>query len=208
MLLADDHRILRQGLAHLLAERGDVEVVGEAGTGPEARRLALDLGPDVVVLDIGLPELNGVDVCRQITTERPDIRVVILTMHDDATSVDRALKAGARGYVIKGAGVDLLCDAIRAAHEGRVYLHPAVSDYVVQVYLNGGDEAGADPLTVREREVLQLVAEGYTSREIAERLGVQTKTVQNYRSLVMDKLGVKSTAGLVRYAMRVGLVRP
>lgn len=204
VLLADDHRVLREGLASLLDARSNIELVGEASNGFDACRAALDIGPDVVVLDVGLPELNGVEVCRRITAERPDIRVLMLTMHDDAATVDRALRAGARGYVLKGTGADALCEGIAAVNAGRVYLDPAVSSLVVHGYLHGGD-GHADPLTAREREVVQLVAEGFTSREIGERLGVQTKTVQNYRSIVMDKLGVRTTAGLVRYALRVGL---
>lgn len=206
-LLVDDHVVLREGLAHLLDAVDGITVIDQAGDGFEAATKALEQGPDVVVLDIGLPELDGVDVCKRITSERPDIRVVVLTMHDDAKTVDRALRAGARAYVLKGAGSDRVIEAIRAAHEGRIFLDPLVSEFVVRGYLDGsGATSPVDPLTTREREVLKLIAEGFTSREVADRLGLQPKTVQNYRSLVMDKVGARTTAGLVRYALRAGLV--
>lgn len=204
VLLADDHTMLRDGLRGLLGGVDDVQVVGDCADGHAAVRAALDTGPDVVVMDVGLPGLNGVDATRRIVAERPDIRVVMLTMYDDPPTVDRALRAGARGYVLKGAGIEQLCHAIRTVAAGEVYLSAGVSDYVLQGYLNGVERS--DPLTPREREVLQLFAEGATSAEIAATLGIKTKTVQNVRTTIMDKLGVRTTAGLVRYAMRVGLV--
>ncbi len=207
VLVADDHQMLREGLRDRLARAEGIVVAGECADGAEAVRIALDTGPDVVVLDIGLPALNGIDAAARIAAERPDIRVLMLTMYDDAATVDRALRAGARGYVLKGAGVDSLVEAIRTVARGEVYLSPAVSDFVLQGYLSG-DSAERDPLTAREREVLQLVAEGFTSAEVGERLGVKAKTVQNTRSAIMDKLGVRTTAGLVRYALRIGLVSP
>lgn len=206
VLLAEDHRMVREGLRVLLSGVDGVEVIGEAEDGEEALRLATAKGPDVVVMDIGLPRLNGIDATVRLRKERPDIQVVALSMRDDAPTVDRALRAGARGYVLKGAGVDSLSEAVKTVARGDVYLSPGVSDYVLQGYLNT-DEAVADPLTSREREVLQLIAEGSTGRQAAERLGLSPKTVDNHRTHIMDKLGIRSTAGLVRYAMRTGLVR-
>lgn len=206
VLLAEDHRMVREGLRALLDGLEDLEVVGEAADGEEALRLATARGPDVVVMDVGLPRLGGIEATARLRRERPDIQVVALSMHDDAPTVDRALRAGARGYVLKGAGVDALADAVRTVARGDVYLSPGVSDYVLQGYL-GNDEAPSDPLTSREREVLQLVAEGLTGRRVAELLGLSPKTVDNHRSRIMDKLGIHTTAGLVRYAMRRGLVQ-
>lgn len=206
ILLADDHAMMRQGLSGLLGTEDDMTVVAECDDGADAVTTALDVGPDVVVMDLGLPTLNGVEATRRITTERPDIRVLALTMYDDAATVDRALRAGARGYVLKGAGFGTLCAAIRAVARGEVYLAEAISSYVVQGYL-GAAKPSTETLSSRETEVVQLVAEGFTSAEIAHRLGLRTKTIQNYRTNVMDKLGVKTTAGLVRYALKAGLIR-
>ncbi len=206
VLLAEDHQMVREGLRALLDGLDDVEVVGEAADGEAAVRLATDRGPDVVVMDLGLPRLNGVEATARLKRERPDIRVVALSMNDDAPTVDRALRAGARGYVLKGAGVESLAEAVRTAARGDVYLSPGISDYVLQGYL-AADQADPDPLTSREREVLQLVAEGHTGRQAAARLGLSPKTVDNHRGRIMEKLGIHTTAGLVRYAMRIGLVR-
>lgn len=198
--------MMRQGLSGLLASEDDMVIVGECDDGAEAVRLALNLGPDVVVMDIGLPTLNGVEATKQIVAARPDIRVLALTMYDDAATVDRALRSGARGYVLKGAGIETLCSAIRTVARGEVYLAEAVASYVVQGYLGSGTPT-AEPLSSRETQIVQLVAEGFTSQEIADQLGLRTKTIQNYRTNVMDKLGVKTTAGLVRYALKTGLIR-
>ena len=206
VLLAEDHQMVREGLRVLLDGHDDVDVVGEAADGEAAVRLATERGPDVVVMDLGLPLLNGVEATVRLRKERPDILVVALSMHDDAPTVDRALRAGARGYVLKGAGVDCLAEAVRTVVRGDVYLSPGVSDYVLQGYL-AADEGAPDPLTPREREVLQLVAEGHTGRQAAARLGLSPRTVENHRARIMDKLGIHTTAGLVRYAMRIGLVQ-
>lgn len=206
ILLADDHRLLREGLRTLLQAEPDLEVVGEAEDGESAVRLALDIGPDVVVLDQHMPVSDGTAAALRLKRDRPDIRVVMLTMYDDAATVDRALRAGVRGFVVKDTGAAQLADAIRGVARGEVYLSPGVSDFVVQGYLSSSGEQ-VDPLTPRERELLQLVAEGRTSREIAEQLGVAAKTVQNVRTRIMDKLDIHSTAGLVRFAFRNGLAR-
>ncbi len=205
ILLVDDHTIVRDGLKALIASETDMEVIGEAADGPTAVQMALDHGPDVVIMDLSLPELNGVDATRRITRERPDIRVVALSMHDDAATVDKALRAGARGYVLKGSSIEDVVQAIRIVSKGDVYLTPGISDYVLQGYLSG-DKGDIDPLTEREREIVQLIGEGFTSKEIGEKLGVKTKTVQNHRVRILDKLGIQTTAGLVRYALRTNLI--
>lgn len=205
VILADDHRMVRQGLRSLLDGAGDIEVIAEAEDGMTAVALAEAKGPDVVVMDLGLPGLSGAEATARLRRSRPDVAVVVLSMWDDAANVEKALRAGARGYVVKGAGVEALCAAIRSAAAGEVYLSPSVSDYVLQGYLKG-PEAHADPLTAREREVLRLVAEGLTGREVAARLLLSPKTVDNHRAHIMDKLGIRTTAGLVRYALRAGLV--
>lgn len=205
LLIAEDHQLMREGLRALLTSIEDMRVIAEADDGQDAVARALDLGPDVVLMDVGLPGLNGIDATQRLATQRPDIRVLIVTMHDDAQTVDRALRAGARGFVLKGGGVDTLSDAIRTVAKGDVFLDPKIAQYVLQGYLRSDDNEVSIPLTPREREILQLIAEGNTSREIAERLGVKTKTIQNYRAQIMDKLDVRTTAGLVRTAMKLGL---
>jgi DNA-binding NarL/FixJ family response regulator len=206
VLLAEDHQVVREGLRALLAAEPDLEVIGEAADGLQAIRMAETLGPDVVVMDIGLPGLNGIEATSRLHQSRPETRVVILSMHDDSPTVDRALRAGARGYVLKGDGFAALRDAIRHARAGEVSLSPGVCDLVVSGYLRAGG-AEADPLTSREREVLQLIAEGYTSAEIAGQLELKPKTVENHRQAIMEKLGIHTTAGLVRYALRTGVSR-
>lgn len=204
VLLAEDHQVVREGLRALLSQREGIEILGEVCDGAAAVDFAEARGPDVVVMDVGMPQLNGIEAARRLTRSRPDIRVVILSMRDDAATVDKALRAGARAYVLKGLGVDALVDAIQAVHRGEVYLSAGVSEYVLQGYLAQG-AAASDPLTDREREVLQLIAEGYTSAEIAARLTLATKTVRNHRANIMDRLDIRTTAGLVRYALKQGL---
>jgi two-component system response regulator NreC len=205
VLIAEDHQVVREGVLALLRAEDDIEVIGEAADGAEAVRLAEARGPDVVVMDVGLPVLNGVDATARLRQSRPDIGVVILSMHDDAPTADRALRAGARGYVLKGSGIASLCEAIRTVARGEVHLGPGISDYVLQGYLSA-ESPEKDPLSSREREVLQLIAEGRTGREVAKRLGLSPKTVDNHRARIKEKLGIHTTAGLVRYAMRAGLV--
>lgn len=207
VLLVEDHQVVREGLRALLRGEPDVEVIGEAEGGTDGARLAEELAPDVVVMDVSMPGLGGIEAARRLRRARPDQAVVFLSMHDDAPTVDAALRAGARGYVLKGRGVSALCEAIRTAARGEVWLSPEVSSYVLQGYLQGGQAADADPLSPREREILQLIAEGHTGREIAERLGLRPKTVDNHRANIMDKLGIHTTAGLVRYALRAGVAR-
>jgi DNA-binding NarL/FixJ family response regulator len=203
VLLVEDHQVVREGLRSLLQAQPELEVVGEASDGTEALALAEQKRPDIVVMDISLKGLDGIEATKRLRKTHPEIQVVVLTMHDDAPTVDRALHAGARGYVLKGSGVKSLCDAIRAVSRGEAFLSPDVSHYVLQGYLRkaSGEEA-ADPLSDRERQVLDLIAEGFTGRQIAERLGLRPKTIENHRARIMEKLDIHTTAGLVRYALR------
>jgi len=206
ILLADDHMIVRQGLRALL-ERAGFEVVAEATNGQEAVALAEKHKPDVAVLDLMMPTLNGLDAGRQILQSGAKTAIVLLTMQTDEHHVARALRAGIKAYLLKTQASDDLVRAIRDVVRGQVFLSDAVSRVVVDGYLSG-IAAPEDPLAPREREVLQLVAEGKTSKEIAEILGVSVKTAESYRSHIMDKLDIHETAGLVRYAIRRGLVLP
>jgi DNA-binding NarL/FixJ family response regulator len=210
VLLADDHSLVRAGIRGLIESLAGVAVVGEAGDGPEALRLAEELRPDVVLLDIGMPGLNGLEVAARLTVLDPAIRVVILSMHTAEEYVLRALRAGAAGYLLKGSAVAELELAVRAVARGETFLSPAVSKRVVDDYVNrtGGAADPLDALTPRQREILQLVAEGHTSKEIAQRLGLSSKTVETHRAQVMERLQVHDLAGLVRFAVRVGLVGP
>ncbi len=210
VLLADDHTLVRAGIRGLLQGLEGVEVVGEAGDGQEAVHLAESLRPDVVLLDVGMPGLNGLEVAGRIGAFDASIRVVILSMHSSEEYVLRALRAGCAGYLLKASAVSELEVAVRAVARGETYLSPAVSKRVVDDYVSrtGGAADPLDALTPRQREVLQLAAEGFSSKEIAQRLGVSYRTVEAHRAQLMERLGVHDLAGLVRFAVRVGLVRP
>jgi len=210
VLLADDHTLVRAGIRSLLEGLENVEVVGEAGDGQEAVRLAESLRPDVVLLDVGMPGLNGLDVAARLAAQDASIRVLILSMHTSEEYVLRALRAGCAGYLLKGSAVAELAIAVRAVARGETYLSPAVSKHVMDDYVRrtGGATDPIDALTPRQREVLQLVAEGNTSKDIADRLGLSFKTVEAHRAQIMERLGLHDVAGLVRFAMRMGLVRP
>ena len=204
VLLADDHAVLRDGLRALLEAAG-YQVVGETGNGREILRLVRELKPDVVVVDIAMPGLNGVDATRAILRQSAATRVVVLTVHEDEAYVAEALIAGARGYVLKTqAGADLV-QAIEEALRGGLYLSPRVSSSVIEAF-RAGTPCPPDPLTQREREVLQLIAEGQSTKEVAAALGVSAKTAETHRARLMSKLGIHHTAGLVRYALRRGLI--
>lgn len=206
VLLADDNVIVRLGLKALL-ERGGIAVVGEAADGQEAIRLGQALQPDVAVLDLGMPVLNGLDAAQAIREASPETKPVLLAKLAEDHHVLRALRAGIRGYVVKTQAAGDLVQAIREVSQGRIYLSPAISQVVVKAYLNKSD-LPPDPLTLRERQVVQLVAEGKTSKEIAQVLGVSAKTAESHRTRLMEKLSIHETAGLVRYAIRQGLIKP
>jgi len=208
ILLADDHRIFRDGLRPLIASQPDLEVVAEADDGLEALDRALALKPDVAVLDISMPGLNGIEVTRRLSRECPSVMVVILSMHSDRRFVLEALRAGARGYLLKDSGFPEFLRAVRAVREGRIHLGSAVSEQVVRDYLSLADaEEGSvfALLSAREREVLQLLAEGMSTKEIADRLNRSVKTVETHRKAVMDKLEIRNIAQLTKYAIREGL---
>jgi len=206
ILLADDQVIVREGVRALL-EREGFEVVAEASDGREAVRLATTLQPDIAIFDLGLPVLNGLDATREILRASPGTRSIVLTVLAERQNVLDALRAGAKGYVVRTqAAADLLL-AIHEVSRGAIYLSPSISGIVVEAYLTLSD-APSDPLTPRERQVLQLVAEGRRTREIADLLGVSVKTAESHRVRIMGKLGIRQTAGLVRYAIRQGLIAP
>ena len=206
ILLADDHLIFRQSLKGLL-EREGFQIIGEAADGQEAVRRVRDLSPDVAVLDLAMPLLNGLDAAREIVRASPRTRPILLTMHTEDPYVMEALRAGIKGYVLKTQPSTDLVQAIQEVSRGRIYLSPGISRTVVDAYL-AKTELPPDPLSPREREVLQLVAEGKTTKEIARLLGVSVKTAENHRTRIMAKLDIHETAGLVRYAIRQGIIQP
>ena len=206
ILLADDHMMVRQGIRALLEKEG-FEVVAEAMDGRDAVRLAEKLKPDVAVLDIAMPLLNGIDAAREIRRVSPKTKTTLLTVHEENQYVVEALRAGVTGYVVKTKAAEDLVKAIREVSLGAVYMSPGVSREAVRAYLDG-TEPSNDGLTPREREVLQLVAEGKTTKEVAAVLGISVKTAESHRSRIMEKLDIHETASLVRYAIRLGVIQP
>jgi two-component system response regulator NreC len=208
IILAEDHRITREGLVNLLEERSDMQVVGEAENGREAVRLATELSPDLVIMDVTMPDLNGIDATRIITSGSNNTKVIALSMYSDKQFVQGMIQAGASGYLLKDCAFEELVSAIQAVIQGDTYLSPGIAGIVVQDYLNKltTDRSSADTvLTNREREVLQLIAEGNSTKEIAARLSVSVKTVETHRRQMMEKLGIFSIAELTKYAIREGL---
>ena len=210
VLLGDDHTVLRQGLRKILEDRRDWRVVAEAGNGRDAVREAIELNPDVAVLDIGMPLLNGIEATRQIIRRAPAVRILILSMHSDQAYVTQAVQAGARGYVLKESAGSELIAAIAAVVAGKSFFSPAVAQVVFDDYVRSLTQRGItdryDALSEREREVLQLVAEGKSSKEIAEVLSISPATVETHRAHLLQKLGLRNTAEVVRYAARRGIV--
>ncbi len=211
VLLAEDHTILRKGLCALLENEFGIEVVGEAGNGKEAIEKAESLKPDVVVLDISLPLLNGIEVTRQLRKKNLEINILILTMHTSDEFVFEVINAGAKGYVIKKAAPDELVSAIHAVFLGHSYFSPEISKMLLDRESESGpmqDESIIYKiLTEREREILQLVAEGHSSREISEMLFISIKTVENHRANIMEKLGLHNLAELIKYAISKGIIQ-
>jgi DNA-binding NarL/FixJ family response regulator len=206
ILLADDHQIVRQGIKALLEQKG-FNVVGEASEGHEAIRLAKELHPDAAVLDLGMPLVNGISAAREILRDSPKMKVILLTMHTDEHYVLDALQAGVTGYVVKTEAASDLVHALNDVLNGSTYLSSKVSRAIVLAYLEKRDIV-PDPLTPRERQVLQLIAEGKTTKEVASLLGISAKTAEAHRTKIMNKLETHGTAGLVRYAIRRGLIQP
>jgi len=208
VLLADDHEMVREGLRALLEKEDDLEVVGEAENGRRAVRLARDLAPDIVVMDVSMPDLNGMEATRQVSRRCPQTQVIALSVHADPRFVTEMLRAGADGYVLKDCAFEDLARGIRAVVAGETYLSPRVAGAVVEGHVRApATEARptGSVLTPREREVLQLLSEGHGTKQIARRLHVSTKTIDTHRQHIMDKLDVHNVADLTKYAVREGL---
>ena len=208
VLLADDHQVVRDGLKTLLEAQGDIRVVGAAADGVEAVATATQLKPDVVVMDISMPDMNGVEAARRIHAARAETRIVMLSMHSDAEHVYRALEAGATGYLLKNSAGSELVTAVRAVHAGRRYLTEKINELVIAGYL--GEKRAASPLdslSKRERDILQHIVDGKNNRETAELLHISVKTVETYRSRMLQKLGIKNVTELVKFAITHGLTQ-
>jgi len=210
IVVADDHKIVREGIRKLLETRDDFKVVGEASDGEEAVQLVLEKKPDVALMDIWMPRLSGIDATRRIGKRGLDTKVLVLSMHASRSYVEEVLRAGASGYIVKNAAAQDLLNAIDAVRSGVSYLSPVITQQVVDAIARPADASpsGVAALTDREREVLQLIAEGLSSKEIAGMLGVSLKTVDSHRSNLMEKLDIHKVSGLVRFAIRTGLVEP
>ena len=208
-ILVEDHTIVREGLRPLLEGRG-IEVIGEAGDGLEAVRIAKELNPQIIIMDVALPRLGGIEATRRILKGRPDIKVIMLTIHDEPQFIYKSLEAGAKAYLVKEAPLGELMNAIKAVMKGETYLSsnfpPGVLESYVKMVRRGKKADEFSQLTRREREILQYIAEGFTSPEIAKTLFISRKTVENHRANIMEKLDIHETAGLVRYAIKIKLV--
>jgi len=211
VLLADDHQIFREGIRLLLEKTSDIEVVGEADNGKEAVAKTGQLLPDVVLMDITMPELNGLEATRQIKEAHPQVKVLILTMHETDQYLAEMLEVGASGYVVKTTSSRDLLAAIRAVHQGDVYLYPSIARMLVGDYLqrvkSGEEKTSYDGLTPREREILRYIAEDRQNREIAQMLGISVRTVQTHRTNLMEKLGAHDRTQLVKYAIQKGIIK-
>lgn len=208
IVLVDDHEIVREGMCVLLQRRPDVEVVGQAGDGRTAVALVQKLQPDIVIMDIGMPNLNGIDATQQMLAENPHLKILALSTHSDAWMVAKMIRAGAKGYMLKESAFSELANALDAVMAGKTYLCSKIASVVFSDYVNMLTNPNwklGEPLTTREREVLQLVAEGRTTRQIAQILGLSPKTVDSHRDHIMKKLNIRTVAGLTKYAIQEGL---
>ena len=210
ILLADDHTILRSGLKLILDQEMDIEVVGEVEDGRECIKMVEELSPDVILMDIGMPNLNGIEASHQIKKRFPDVEVLVLTIHDTEEYIYQAFCAGASGYLLKKSAHNDLISAIRSVHKGNYYISSSISKNMVKDYIKKAEKSagkdGFNRLTEREREILQLIAEGKSNKEIADLLNVSVKTVEVHRSHLMEKLDIHNTANLTRYAIKRGIV--
>lgn len=206
VILADDHPVVRDGLCYLLNSQPDIKVVGTADNGHEAVQLAAKLTPDVAVMDIAMPLLNGIEATQEICKTLPKTRVMILSIHFTSVHIQRALQAGALGYLLKESAGEEVVEAIRTVHEGRRYLSRKIAETVVDDYVRQGSTDVLEGLSPRERQVLQLIAEGKTSAEAAQILYLSVKTVETYRSRFMQKLGLKDMTALVKFAIQHGII--
>ena len=209
VLLADDHKLVRAGFRAMLDSLGDVEIVGETGDGREALELIRQHRPDVALLDITMPSLTGLEVAARVANEMQNVRIIILSMHTTEDYIARAVRAGVSGYLLKNADPVELELALRAAVNGQMYMSPTVSKQLVDDYLRrmGSDAGPEEQLTTRQREILQLIAEGKSTKDIAVTLDLSIKTVETHRKDLMDRLGIHDVAGLVRYAIRAGIIK-
>jgi DNA-binding NarL/FixJ family response regulator len=208
ILLADDHKIIRDGLRSLLGKEEDMVVIAEAENGRKALQLTRKLSPDVIIMDVSMPDLNGIDAARQIIGEQPGLKIVALSMHSEKQFVEGMLKAGVSGYLLKDTAFEELIKAIRVVCAGKKYLSPDVTDIVLNEFISPNiktDDQSATALTTREREVLQLIAEGRSTKEVAGKLHISVKTVETHRKNIMDKLGLHTVAELTKYAVREGI---
>lgn len=208
ILIADDHKILRDGLCALIRKEQSLECIGDAENGRAAVKLTRKLKPDIVIMDIAMPDLNGIEATYQIKTEMPEVKVIALSMHSDKRFVTGILKAGASGYLLKDSAFDEIVIAINTVVSNHIYISPDITDIVVEDYvhfLSRESRLEDNPLTAREREVLQLLAEGKTSKQIASHLNISEKTVGTYRQNIMEKLSIHNIAELTKYALRTGL---
>jgi DNA-binding NarL/FixJ family response regulator len=210
VLLVDDHWLVRAGFKSLLANFADINVVAEASDGREALACVARERPQVVLMDISMPGMNGLEATQQIVSKHPAVRVLVLSMHVSEGHVLRALRAGASGYVFKGSSAEELKLAIEAVAQNNIFLSPAISKHLIDAYLTGSSDrtSSLDHLTSRQREILQLIGEGKSSKQIAQLLGTTAKTIESHRAMLMDRLGIRNVPGLVRYAVRYGLVSP
>ncbi|MEE9471466.1 MAG: response regulator transcription factor [Gemmatimonadota bacterium] len=209
VVIADDHAIVREGISSLLETQPDIEVAGEARNGQEVLDKARELKPDIILMDITMPGMSGLEATRLIREQNPDTKVLVLTMHEGDEYFFKLLDAGASGYLVKGCSSEELVTAMRAVHRGDVFLYPTMTTKLLSDYLRrsrGGDKETGDGLTNREMEILKYVADGHTNQEIAERLVLSVATVQTHRANIMAKLGLHNAAELVKYAIRHGLI--